>query len=381
MIGIESLAKEIKYSLKSKNADEMIMDSYLLGFLQGKNHNKNNFAQNLELIKNLREFIEIQVYTNEQILNLYNRALNANQDLLQLCNNIEENTFKIEQFNENQFQPIKCQVIQNNQQQQNSNQQNFQIFEDEEEKNFQFAQRIQLELDTQYLKEVNTQIQMEDMIRKKKKQQEDEQKNQIECKICLEVIPFIEMATLQCSHIYHQKCLNQYCVTQIQARQFPLCCPTIECKKPMIYSDLTEVLDDQNLYEFQQFTFKQYVESHGDEYSWCPTPDCKYVFIADDAQFNCPSCTKSYCLHCKIEYHHGQTCQAYKEKIQNELRQKNEKILDDQFFQFVQGAKYKQCPQCKFWVEKNQGCNHMTCRCKFQFCYVCGGVYGRCHCR
>ncbi|CAK84222.1 unnamed protein product (macronuclear) [Paramecium tetraurelia] len=248
---------------------------------------------------------------------------------------------------------------------------------------------VSFRLDSEYQKELSATMEREEVIRKKKKQQEDELNNQIECKICLEVIPLIEMATLQCSHIYHQKCLNQYCVTQIQARQFPVCCPAIECKKSMIYSDLTEVLDDQNLFEFQQYTFKQYVESHGDEvihnliikYSWCPTPDCKYVFVAADAQFNCPSCKKKYCLQCKIEYHHGFTCQAYKEKIQKEQRAKNEKVLDDQFFQFVKGAKYKQCPQCKFWVEKNEGCDHMTCRCQFQFCYVCGGVYGNCHCK
>jgi len=47
---------------------------------------------------------------------------------------------------------------------------------------------------------------------------------------------------------------------------------------------------------------------------------------------------------------------------------------------YVKGKKYKQCPQCKFWVSKNHGCNHMTCKCKFQFCYKCGGVYQRCEC-
>mmetsp|Transcript_40334 Transcript_40334/g.61543 ORF Transcript_40334/g.61543 Transcript_40334/m.61543 type:complete len:86 (-) Transcript_40334:405-662(-) len=35
----------------------------------------------------------------------------------------------------------------------------------------------------------------------------------------------------------------------------------------------------------------------------------------------------------------------------------------------------KQCPQCQFWVQRSEGCNHMTCRCKFEFCYKCGKAY------
>jgi len=54
---------------------------------------------------------------------------------------------------------------------------------------------------------------------------------------------------------------------------------------------------------------------------------------------------------------------------------------DRNFLVCVKGAKYKQCPSCKFWVEKNDGCDHMTCRCKYEFCYVCGGKYNRCKCQ
>jgi hypothetical protein len=31
------------------------------------------------------------------------------------------------------------------------------------------------------------------------------------------------------------------------------------------------------------------------------------------------------------------------------------------------------CPNCFCWIEKNGGCNHMTCkRCTCGFCYKCG---------
>ena len=37
-------------------------------------------------------------------------------------------------------------------------------------------------------------------------------------------------------------------------------------------------------------------------------------------------------------------------------------------------ANTRSCPKCKVPIEKNEGCNHMTCtnrRCKFEFCWIC----------
>ncbi len=52
------------------------------------------------------------------------------------------------------------------------------------------------------------------------------------------------------------------------------------------------------------------------------------------------------------------------------------------FFDFVNGAKFKRCKNCKFWVERSevfneilkyyQGCNRLVCKCGYNFCYACG---------
>ena len=37
--------------------------------------------------------------------------------------------------------------------------------------------------------------------------------------------------------------------------------------------------------------------------------------------------------------------------------------------------KVKQCPKCREGIEKTEGCAHMTCRCRHEFCWDCGADY------
>ena len=53
-------------------------------------------------------------------------------------------------------------------------------------------------------------------------------------------------------------------------------------------------------------------------------------------------------------------------------KKKCEKVIDEGFEEWKSHTLVKRCPYCKFWTEKNEGCNHMTCsQCKFQWCWIC----------
>lgn len=41
---------------------------------------------------------------------------------------------------------------------------------------------------------------------------------------------------------------------------------------------------------------------------------------------------------------------------------------------------WRRCNTCHSMVEHNQGCIHMTCKCKAQFCYICGLKWRTCGC-
>lgn len=40
-------------------------------------------------------------------------------------------------------------------------------------------------------------------------------------------------------------------------------------------------------------------------------------------------------------------------------------------------GEHKNCPGCNVRVHKHDGCNHITCRCRTEFCYVCGVEYAK----
>ena len=123
--------------------------------------------------------------------------------------------------------------------------------------------------------------------------------------------------------------------------------------------------------KLENISLNYLVENYPNEITYCPTPGCKYICSYDKNEFNliCPLCHKSYCLQCKTEWHQNLTCEEYQKS-----KKKEDDENDIKFEEYVKGNNFKQCPNCKRWVEKTEGCDHIFCPCGTHFCYNCGGI-------
>lgn len=128
--------------------------------------------------------------------------------------------------------------------------------------------------------------------------------------------------------------------------------------------------------KYEEFQMKHLIDNNK-IFNRCPAPNCKFIYEwngeKEGQKFKCTLCDKTYCIMCKVPWHENVTCKAYRES-------KGMPADEIAFAAYLkgQGVGTQKCPKCGVYVSKTAGCNHMTCRCKYQFCYVCLKQYRSC---
>lgn len=120
-------------------------------------------------------------------------------------------------------------------------------------------------------------------------------------------------------------------------------------------------------------------------YRWCPAPDCgnlaeltqdprpeTYDRSSDCDLRNIPivKCPNSheFCFGCQYENHLPCPCWL----VERWIRRCED---DSETANWIE-ANTQSCPKCQSQIEKNGGCNHMTCqKCRYEFCWICLGTW------
>lgn len=189
-----------------------------------------------------------------------------------------------------------------------------------------------------------------------------------DCPICLENKSSDLLIEASCSHKFCKSCLFEYFKTNIMSSNLHMKCPSQNCPQKFSINEVETISNlcskDADILLKNYHKFLKYEEINKDPFMrWCTNPDCDTYIKGspDNPKIICPKCNTMMCFNCLSKWHEGATCDS---------------ALELEYKKYTQNVQVKYCPKCKSKIEKNGGCNHMTCiRCKFEFCWICGCKY------
>jgi hypothetical protein len=212
------------------------------------------------------------------------------------------------------------------------------------------------------------------------------------CEVCY--INDFDLEMLPCKEKICKQCITEYLHYKISNSDVEnIKCPNHKCCKNYIFTEevLLKFVDDKHFAKYKKFLRKINLLKNSNVYL-CPIADCdsfgykiplKEEINTNTLNINDPKpnlnanlivennpneqkenigkCQNNheFCLKCNQRPHPNMDCENQQEK---------------DFSIYVHEEKIKNCPECKFYIKKFQGCNHIQCGnpiCKYEFCWIC----------
>uniref|UniRef100_A0A7S0R3F9 RBR-type E3 ubiquitin transferase n=1 Tax=Chlamydomonas leiostraca TaxID=1034604 RepID=A0A7S0R3F9_9CHLO len=200
---------------------------------------------------------------------------------------------------------------------------------------------------------------------------------EVTCNICCESVAPNKASSLapDCSHIFCNDCWKQYLSVGLsEGKGSQLRCMGYKCGAPCDFDKVMALLKGTlEAKRYQEALLQSYVDDNNTA-RFCPSaPWCGNVIVVESDPVCEPECSCStvFCFKCGRSPHSPCTCEMWTKW--------DEKISGDSETRSWIIANTKPCPKCTKPVEKNGGCNHVTCKCGASFCWLCGEQTGMTH--
>ena len=191
-----------------------------------------------------------------------------------------------------------------------------------------------------------------------------------ECSICMDEIAEVvdEINQLPCGtenqpHRFCTDCLRGHINNALRELRLPKC-PHAGCDTHLSERHVKLVTNNnpQVIQRFDEATRRSISSSlaENEQAIFCPGANCIMHWVIERGTrltMTCAQCQTRFCTGCQHNHDQRITCQEAEQSendnwIQNHTRP---------------------CPSCNANIERNDGCNHMTCgSCYAHFCWTCG---------
>eukprot|EP00906_Rhabdomonas_costata_P004654 RCo006862 len=213
--------------------------------------------------------------------------------------------------------------------------------------------------------------------------------NPFMCPICIENFPNEKRtsvwALVSCGHAV---CADCWTDTLSAAVAMGRTCSNLTCPMGSTTGNLgvtsCKTFIDEKMFEkflspelfkkYQYYLIRSFVDTNP-HIRWCPSPGCDRAIRCTDTSRKIVPCLCGFscCFKCSDESHAPASCEQMREwKIREAGESDNLAYIN---------AHTKPCPTCATPIERNEGCNHMTCvKCKAagkppDWCWVCGQIW------
>lgn len=197
------------------------------------------------------------------------------------------------------------------------------------------------------------------------------------CEICMENKETWQMfINSTCSHSFCYDCTRKHIETKVQDKVKIVTCPAVKCNTTLDSGACRWMISEDILICWDESLCKSLIEESQKLY--CPFRNCSILLLNDSGEditeTKCPVCQRSFCAQCQVPWHPEFTCQEFVK-----LKGKKKRGVDLMVEKIAKKKNWRKCPSCKFYIEKTQGCSHITCRCSYEFCYRCGSKWSSKH--
>ncbi|KAK0555602.1 hypothetical protein OC845_000173 [Tilletia horrida] len=187
----------------------------------------------------------------------------------------------------------------------------------------------------------------------------------------------IQTVALTCDHRFCKDCYKQYIERKVQEEGESRRVQCMQEKCSIIVDERTVgLVVSPEIFERYKLLLNRTFVDDSNTMRWCPAPNCELAVechvpakrlkaIVPTVQCDCGH---SFCFGCGQAAHAPCICAIVKLWLK--------KCEDDSETAHWINANTKECPKCYSTIEKNGGCNHMTCRkCRYDFCWICSGPW------